>query len=103
MTPVIFRVWRQQPRSVFALFPAEPSDYDGLSCSSYEHIGQHGAADYTGCMARSRPATPREYRDLMAELRSYGDGTPYADLVVYSRRTEKHRAAFNRAVREIRP
>ena len=67
---VIFRVDREG--IVFALFPELPADYGGLYCTCYQHVGQHCAADYYGCIAYSRPATPAEYADLLIELRHRG-------------------------------
>ena len=66
-TVVIFRVDREG--IVFALFPELPADNYGASCTCFQHVGQHCAADYHGCIAQSRPATPIEYADLAAELR----------------------------------
>jgi hypothetical protein len=69
MTPVIFRKWpKAEGGGIIALFPLEPaaSEYD---CSSYEHVGQHGAATLD-IIHRTRPATPAEYADLKQELES---------------------------------
>lgn len=71
-TRVIFRVWRDEDGGVLALFPGIPADYEGLRCESYEHVGQHSGADYTGCIRRTRPAKPSEYRALAKELRGIG-------------------------------
>ena len=71
-TVVVFRVWKDRPGGVLALFPELPSDYAGLLCESYEHVGQHGGADYAGCIARTRPARPDEYTDLAHELTGRG-------------------------------
>ena len=67
LTPVIFRVWRDTG-DVFALFPAD-SEKPG-ECSSYQHVGQHGSADYGHCIRQSRPAKPSEYRTLLRELQA---------------------------------
>lgn len=69
-TIVIFRVDREGV--VFALFPELPADNYGIYCTSFQHVGQHCAADYNDCIAESRPATPAEYADLEAELRQRG-------------------------------
>lgn len=71
VTKVVFRVWKKQG-TVLALFPEQPDDVLGKYCSSYEHIGQHGGADYVHCIQATRPATPEEYADLKAELESIG-------------------------------
>ena len=69
-TVVIFRVDREG--ITFALFPELPADNDGIFCDCFQHVGQHSAADYHGCIAYSRPATPDEYADLADELRQRG-------------------------------
>lgn len=53
---------------VFALFPTLDAGR-GL-CRSFQHVGQHCAADYAGCIARSRPVDPRhsDAVELLAEL-----------------------------------
>jgi len=68
-TVVIFRMDREG--AVFALFPELPADNYGYFCTCYQHIGQHCTADYQGCIAESRQATPAEYADLEAELRQW--------------------------------
>lgn len=74
-TTVIFRVWKSGSGKgdVIALFPLEKWDDRGMSlCQSYEHVGQHGGANYNGVMNRTRPATPAEYADLRRELEGIG-------------------------------
>lgn len=65
-TLVIFRKFRDHG-DVIALFPEVPWDREGR-CSSYQHLGQHGGADYLGCIYLSTPATPYEYAALKREL-----------------------------------
>lgn len=92
LEPVIFRWWKESD-DVIALFPADPSDYAGRYCTSYEHVGQHGGADYDHIIQGSRPATPDEYADLKRELEAY----PYGyKLKVYLRETPEHRAEYER-------
>ena len=55
-----------------ALFPEIPADDHGTYCTAYQHIGQHCAADYYGCIAHSRSANPDEYSDLLIELERCG-------------------------------
>ena len=69
-TKVIFRKWRGG--NVLALFPEIPADIHGQFCQSYEHIGQHGSADYTHCIGKTTPANPGEYQDLKEELEKIG-------------------------------
>ena len=93
-TSVVFRVDRDG--DTFALFPELPADNQGIYCTAYQHVGQHCAADYQLCMARSRPARAAEYADLFTELEQRG-----YNLVVHQRAThvmhERRRfQAFNR-------
>ena len=68
-TDTVFRMFPEG--DVVALFPAIAADLDGR-CSSYMHIGQHGAADYQHVIGRTRPARPDEYRELLVELGGIG-------------------------------
>ena len=82
LTRVVFRRWpKSQGGGIIALFPDIPSDPSGRFCLSYEHVGQHGGADYRGVIGSTRPATPFEYRPLQDELTSIG-----YDLKIRSRR-----------------
>jgi hypothetical protein len=69
-TKVIFRKFKEG--DVIALFPREPGTNDPYgTCMSYQHIGQHGAAD-TGIVSITKLAKPAEYAALARELRSIG-------------------------------
>jgi hypothetical protein len=68
---VIFRRWRDTG-DVIALFPELPSDINGHYCDSYEHVGQHGGADYFGVIRQTVPAAPGECADLSVELKRIG-------------------------------
>jgi hypothetical protein len=68
-TVVVFRKWRKDG-GILALFP-EVLNY-GHFCGSYEHVGQHGGADYKGCIRATVPARPQEYAELARELRRIG-------------------------------
>ena len=72
-TDIIFRVDTTPDfkGTVFALFPHEVTDQSG-SVTSYQHVGQHSAADFIHCIGFSRPATPAEYKDLLAEMEGLG-------------------------------
>jgi len=86
-TTVIFRVDRQG--DTFALFPELPADNYGVYCTCFQHVGQHCAADFHGCIAKSRPATPDEYADLFNELERRGynlDVRQRATAVMHERR-----------------
>lgn len=69
ITKVVFRKWRGE---IIALFPYEFTDQIGFFCSSYMHVGQHGCADYTSIVNRSKPALPSEYESLRHELTNLG-------------------------------
>lgn len=84
ITKVVFRFWYVS-KDVIALFP---DTWEYGFCDSYEHIGQHGDADYNGIISHSRPATPEEYEYLKQELESY----PYGyNLKVLQRRPSRFR------------
>lgn len=72
-TKVIFRAWRTTGE-VIALFPEIPHDRHGDFCTSYMHVGQHGAASpmLSGFARATRPATPEETAPLHRELESMG-------------------------------
>ena len=69
-TAVIFRMYRTLPRECLALFPYLEGGPG--CCMSYEHVGQHGEANYLSVMGITVPATPAEYADLKAELEGIG-------------------------------
>jgi hypothetical protein len=82
VTRVMFRRWpKSQGAGIIALFPDIPSDLAGRFCLSYEHVGQHGGADYQGVIGSTRPAASFEYEPLRQELVSIG-----YDLKIRSRR-----------------
>lgn len=55
---------------IIALFPDEV-DSPGY-INSYQHVGQHGSADYNTVMRMTKPAKPSEYAELKEELESMG-------------------------------
>jgi hypothetical protein len=67
---VVFRKWKNG--DVIALFPELPADLHGECCSSYEHVGQHGGADYCGVIQQTKPCSVSDAADLAAELRTIG-------------------------------
>lgn len=85
-TVVVFRRWRDKAGDVIALFPDETADNLG-HCSSFEHVGQHGAANYQLVMAATSPASPEQYADLKSELES----EPYNYRLRVLRRRPAHR------------
>lgn len=94
VTAVIFRRWKRNKvngtdgTEIVALFPEDPTDYYGRYCGSYEHIGQHGSADYNALVSvicpPTVPAKPSEYAELKRELESLG-----YKLKVYKKRTQE--------------
>lgn len=69
-TKVIFRTYEK--RDVIALFPEECGDDSPYTCSSYMHIGQHGAADPNHVLNTTRPASENEIFHLTSELEQIG-------------------------------
>lgn len=94
---VIFRKDRTGWKDCFALFPELPADEYGRYATCYQHLGQHCAADYRGCIAASDPASPEEYRELFNELEQRG----YA-LVVKQRATPEMHERRRRIAAEWR-
>ena len=70
MTKVIFRTFLDSG-DVIALFPEEIENGEGM-CQSYMHVGQHGPAEYEGCLTISKPATVKEFQSLQLELERLG-------------------------------
>ena len=72
-TKVMFLINEKDPKDpdLFAYFPEENHDRQGIYKTAYSHIGQHSSAhpDYA---KESRQATPEEYADLQAELEGIG-------------------------------
>ncbi len=65
-------IFRKFPEGdVIALFPALAGDNNPWTCSSYQHIGQHGAAS-VDLPRFTKPASPKEYASLKRELISIG-------------------------------
>lgn len=83
MTKVVFR--RYPDGQVIALFPDIPWSGRRGEITSYMHVGQHGAADYAGVIAMTRPAHEKEYRNPLSELRAIG----YDDLHIMRRARPK--------------
>ncbi len=69
-TAVVFRKW--PAGDILALFPEIPADNRGFLCSAYQHIGQHGPADYHLCIQRTTPASASEFKQLLDELHDIG-------------------------------
>jgi hypothetical protein len=71
ITDVVFRydTTKDWKGTIYALLPHECCDNKG-NVTTYQHVGQHSAADYLHCIGTSRPATPEEYADLKKEMES---------------------------------
>lgn len=70
-TQVVFRRWRDNG-DIIALFPEIPSDINGYFCEAYEHVGQHGGADYYGVVQATRPVSVEDAAPLAEELTRIG-------------------------------
>jgi hypothetical protein len=92
---VVIHVDRKKPNEVFALFPTAPADNNGTYCNSYQHIGQHGAADYRHCINISRPATPEEAAPLLEELRRIGYDPQVIERALYRHHQQRIKLAKN--------
>ena len=69
--PVVFRRWRDGDE-IIALFPGIPTDLYGQFCEAYEHVGQHGGADYQGVIQATKPVSDEDAASLAAEMRRIG-------------------------------
>lgn len=70
-TLVVFRTFNDKYQDAIALFP-EHVTYPNGDCESYQHLGQHGTANYNHCISMSRPSTEKEIQILKRELESIG-------------------------------
>lgn len=59
---------------IIALFPFIPADDNPRHCSSYQHVGQHGAADYRHVVETTVAVLPEdeEKMELKVELENIG-------------------------------
>ena len=78
-TKVVFRKFKKTGE-VIALFPEQHANAYG-DIMSYMHTGQHGAASPRITHVDTTLATPDEYANLLAELKSIG----YDDLQIIAR------------------
>ncbi len=56
---VMFRRWKDEDKSVIAVFPYILADYRG-NVLSYQHVGQHGAASLLVMRQKTKPAVMKE-------------------------------------------
>ena len=88
-TRVVFRIY--PAGEVIALFPDLP---EVRGCVlSYQHVGQHGAADPWHVVRMTRPATAEEAAPLRREL----EGVPYGYQLEVRKRMTRARGATSRA------
>jgi len=92
---VVFRRWKESG-GIIALFPELPADMQGRYCDAYEHVGQHGGADYRGVIEATKPVSSDEAANLANELRTIG----YV-LRPVKRAGRKHHDARRRTADEI--
>jgi hypothetical protein len=89
--PVIFRKWRKEPLKgqLVAIFPTLPADRLGYELTTYERIGQHGAADRVEIISLTVPVDMTKTADqaLMSKLTKELEGQGYNDLSVCKRIT----------------
>lgn len=98
VTLVVFRRWREgNGGDIIALFPELPADYQGRFCDAYEHVGQHGGADYHGVVQATKPVTPAEAAPLSRELERIG-----YRLKLIKRASHKHHEARRAMARSLR-
>jgi hypothetical protein len=95
LDPVVFRRWKDSG-DIIALFPELPADLYGQYCDSYEHVGQHGGADYWGVIQHTTPTSPAEAADLAEELTRIG-----YNLRPIKRASWKHHEKRLRAARQF--
>ena len=91
---VVFRRWKHSG-DIIALFPEIPADLAGRYCEAYEHVGQHGRADYYGVMRATMPVELHEAEDLNEELTKIG-----YKLRPIKRASWKHHEKRRQAARE---
>ncbi len=92
----VFRKW-PGTGDVIALFPELPADANGWFCDSYEHVGQHGGADYQGVIFQTVAASPAESAALALELKQLG-----YQLKPLNRAAWRHHERWRRAAMAFR-
>jgi len=85
-TKVIFRIFEGEPLAIFPELPGDCNPH--VTCLSYQHGGQHGAACVNLTGHYTRPAKLHEYQSLLDELTSLG-----YDLRIAHRASQKDHQA----------
>lgn len=99
VVPVVFRRWKKKDGGeVLALFPSM-IETDAGYCNSYMHLGQHGAADFSGLIHLTKPTkeTDEDVQELKRELERIG-----YRLRVMARGGQIYRAAIDIYMQERR-
>jgi len=96
MDKVIFRKFIGG--NIIALFPEILSDAHFHTCSSYEHVGQHGSADYNHVIQKTKPAVEKEYKDLYNELTKRGYKLKVIKRASYKMVKVRHQAVMGKAL-----
>lgn len=65
---IVFRKYKNGG-DILALMPYEAEL--NYQCECYQHLGQHGIADYSHCIEITSPAKPHEYANLKRELEQH--------------------------------
>jgi len=94
-TKVIFR--RFTNGNIIALFPEELGTNNPATCSSYMHVGQHGACD-PFIVYNTALATPGEYAELKEELESIGYDLDIIKRVRFSHRITRESKLYWKGV-----
>jgi len=102
-TPVILRQYKNG--ALIALFPDQLADLHG-NISSYQHVGQHGAASYSRVISDTVPivaSVARKLPDavaLLAELKTIGYEVKLCQrqTVVHSLSLHNQRAAWEQEI-----
>ncbi len=89
---VVFRRWKDSG-DIIALFPEIPADLAGRYCEAYEHVGQHGGADYYGVIQATEPVEPVEAADLAEELERIGYNLRPIKRALYTHHEKRWQAA----------
>ena len=80
------------------MFPEIPTDIFGYYCEAYEHVGQHGGANYYGVIQATRPADEQASATLSEELTRIG--YKLKPIKRASQTVHESRRATARAIRE---
>ena len=89
---VMFRKYTDRSGEILAVFPYEMHDRLGRFVTCYAHIGQHGSAQMSHVLGKTRPAKPNEYAELLEELKGIYERALHKGDAVYTLRIIKRRS-----------